>query len=78
MGDPGGTRAVSRHGGCHGTAGVPRAAEGTLNGRISHRLTSLTPPIVRALSAALPTTARAAVPSQPAAPGIRVRAAGPG
>lgn len=39
MGDPGGTRAVSRHGGC------PRAAEGTLNGRISHRLTSLTPPL---------------------------------
>lgn len=36
-GDPGGTRAVSGHGGC------PRAAEGTLNGRISHRLTSLTP-----------------------------------
>lgn len=32
-------RRVSGHGGC------PRAAEGTLNGRISHRLTSLTPPL---------------------------------
>lgn len=28
---------------CHSTAGVPERRRGTLNGRISHRLTSLTP-----------------------------------